>query len=67
MTPNELIVIYPNIDFLMAETILICYENGNLEYFFDQEPDSATDDDVCLKSITVLNPDEPTNQQTNKK
>jgi hypothetical protein len=65
MTPNELIVIYPNIDFLMAETILKSYENGNLESFFDQEPDSTTN--MCLKSITVLNPAEPTKQQTNKK
>jgi hypothetical protein len=61
MTPNELIEIYPNIDFLMAETILKCYENGNLESFFDQEPESVTDN-MCLKSITVLNPNEPTKQ-----
>jgi hypothetical protein len=60
MQPNELIAIYPTIDFLMAETILKCYENGNLESFFDQEPEILSD--ICIKSIKVINPEEAPKQ-----
>jgi hypothetical protein len=57
MTPAQLIAVYPSLDFLMAETILACHENGNLESFFTE-----TEAVIEIKPITIENPkvNEPT-------
>jgi hypothetical protein len=56
MTPTELIAIYPSLDFLMAETILKCYENGTLKSFFDGDDSEPNTETTVLKSIVVEQP-----------
>jgi hypothetical protein len=54
MTPEQLMAVYPNLDFLMAETILNCHDNGTLAACIDSPPTEA--DELVLPPITIENP-----------
>jgi hypothetical protein len=54
MTPEQLMSVYPTLDYLMAETILKCYENGTLALCMDAPLIEPAE--VVLTPITIENP-----------
>jgi 3-polyprenyl-4-hydroxybenzoate decarboxylase len=57
MTPEQLMIVYPNLDFLMAETILNCHDNGTLAACIDAP--SIETEAMILTPITIQTPDGP--------
>jgi hypothetical protein len=54
MTPEQLMIVYPNLDFLMAETILNCHDNGTLAACIDTPPIES--EALILSPITIETP-----------
>lgn len=54
MTPEQLMAVYPALDYLMALTILDCHKSGTLTTCVNSPP--AEPDDVVLTPITIENP-----------
>jgi hypothetical protein len=53
MTPNELMKIYPQLDFLMAETLLIMSHQQKLETYIETETKPNNPDKIVVGAITV--------------
>jgi hypothetical protein len=57
MTPEQLMAVYPVLDYLMSETILNCFANGTLNTCMNAPP--IEPEALILTPITIQTPDAP--------
>jgi hypothetical protein len=53
MTPDELMKIYPQLDYLMAETLLIMSREKKLETYMESETDPKTSENIIIGAISI--------------
>ena len=56
MTPEELLNRYPNLDFMMAETLLMADANGTLAAYMEDVDVNQSRQEIVQTTVTVEHP-----------